>query len=174
MHIIYTLKKIMYIQTILAWLLLLYMWLNSMCRFIHKIWQLVEIFFMKFYSTGHIQQNIEPQYWQVLYLHQIKSCSWQVIGHRGSRCVGGNIPGTRVSPGAPEPGENVVLPALSVHGNVWGRQQWKIRCHHNRKGKQWSVLCVNCVYTEIYSLRDTFIYLFVNSIEKVYIYEEIE
>lgn len=33
---------------------------------------------------------------------------------------------------------------------------------------------VNCVYTEIYSLRDTLIYLFVNSIEKVYIYEEIE
>lgn len=94
----------------------------------------------------------------------IKSCSWQVIGHRGSRCVGGHIPGARVSPGTPEPGENVVLPALSVHGNVWGRQQWKIRCHHNRKGKQWSVLYVNCVYTEIYSLRDTLIYLFVNSI----------
>lgn len=153
----------MYSQTILAWLLLLYMWLNSMCRFMHKIWQLVEIFFMKFYSTGHIQQNIEPQYWQVLYLHQIKSCSWQVIGHRGSRCVGGNIPGARVSPGAPEPGENVVLPALSVYGNVWRRQQWKIRCHHNRKGKQWSDLYVNCVYryTEIYLLIDILIYLLI-------------
>lgn len=91
----------------------------------------------------------------------IKSCSWQVIGHRGSRCVGGHLPGARVSPGAPEPGENVVLPALSVHGNVWRRQQWKIRCHHNRKGKQWSVLYVNCVYTEIYLLIDTLIYLLI-------------
>lgn len=94
----------------------------------------------------------------------IKFCSWQVIGHRGSRCVGGHIPGARVSPGAPEPGENVVLPALSVHGNVWRRQQWKIRCHHNRKGKQWSVLYINYVNTEVYT--DRYIDLFVNSIEK--------
>lgn len=89
----------------------------------------------------------------------IKSCSWQVIGHRGSRCVGGHIPGTWVSPGEPEPGENVMLPALSVHGNVWRWQQRKIRCHHNRKGKQRSVLYINCVNSEMYSLIDTFIYL---------------
>lgn len=154
MHIMYTLKKNIYADQF-VWLLLLYMWLNSMCRFIHKIWQLVKIFFMNkilivlsYPTIKKLNHNI------VRFYICIKSCSWQVIGHRGSRCVGGHLPGARVSPGEPEPGENVVLPALSVHGNVWRRQQWKIRCHHNRKGKQWSDLYVNCVYTEIYLLID--------------------
>lgn len=81
-----------------VWLLLLYMWLNSMCRFIHRIWQLVKIFFMNknFDSTvNHIQQTI-----RTTILSGFIFASNFVVGKSLATEVAGVLEDTSLEPGS--------------------------------------------------------------------------